>query len=358
MVRNMKDANATLFGRLARFAEERANPIPNPQAPRWVHANSAADEVLKNAKLHRSMSFGRFRHLAWLEFDGKHYVASVGFDHEILDPSLAPLDDIQGFDVCLLSELVVSPSASAVEVYNVVAAGNRANDPAYMGHDNSSIMALFPALRVFESADPVSEGIVWSIFLSFSAEESRHGGSWIEHKLADSLLGLAQENVESLPYNELCRSTLDLDPRSLFMSLYRCIEATYAHDKASKLKIALSVNLSWHEIAATLENEMSWRPLEATSLNVVLSHAPEADLREVCDCLGVNLMQDTDLRSATGKAIYQLRNRIVHYRPAHTPIDFDAINWNRLCVALVSIASDVFHTAYGQDPLPLSEPAI
>ena len=345
----MKEANSTLFQRLVRFADEREHSIPSPQAPRWVHANADADEVLKRTKVHRSMSFGRFRHLAWLEFNEGHYIASVGFEHEIQDPSLAPLDDIQGFDVCLLSELVISPSVSGIMVYDVVAVDNLDDDPTYGGHDNAKIMELFPPIRVFQSTDPVSDDVVWSLFLNFSAEESRHGGSWIENSLADALTDLAHSNIESLPYNELCRSTLDLDPRSLYMSLYRCIEATYAHDKASKLKIALAVESSWQEIAAALENEMSWRPLEESSLKVVLSHAREEDLREACDCLGVNLMADTSLPSAAGKAIYQLRNRIVHYRPAHEPINFDAIDWNRLCNALVSIASDVFHSAYGQE---------
>ncbi|TQN01026.1 hypothetical protein FHX68_1165, partial [Microbacterium lacticum] len=38
-----------------------------------------------------------------------------------------------------------------------------------------------------------------------------------------------------------------LDPRSLFMSLYRCVEATYAHDKATKLKQGLSIEHEWQE---------------------------------------------------------------------------------------------------------------
>ena len=91
------------------------------------------------------MSFGRFRHLAWLEFDEVHYIASVGFEHEIQDPSLAPLDDIQGFDVCILSELVISPSVSAIKVYNVVAVDNLHDNPTYGGHDNAKIVGTVSA---------------------------------------------------------------------------------------------------------------------------------------------------------------------------------------------------------------------
>lgn len=345
----MKGANSAVFERLAKFAGERDNPIPNPQAARWVHANSHADSVLKTAILHQSMSFGRFRHLAWLEVEDQHYVASVGFDCEVNDPSLAQLDDIQGFDLCLLSELPVQPRVSAIEVYDVVAANSRNDDPAYPGHDNESVTGLFPTIRVYLSTAPVSDELVWPSFLNICAEESRHGGSWIEEALASSLETLAKAYIERLPYQELCRSVLDLDPRSLFMSLYRCIEATYAHDQATKLKDHLTLDHSWNEIAAALENAMSWRPLEATSLNAVLNFAQEDDLREVCACLEVPLKENTNLASAAGKAIYQLRNRIVHYRPALVPLNFETTDWNRLCIVLLSIAADVFTSAYGHD---------
>lgn len=349
----MKVANSIVFHRLAQFAGDREFPISNPHAARWVHANPDADKVLKAAQLYRSMSFGRFRHLAWMVFEDRHYIATVGFDHEVMDPSLSLLEDIQGFDVCLLAELSVSPSVAAAKVFDVVAAGSLDENPAYRGHDNDQVMTLFPRLRVYESVDPVRDDIVWSVFLGICADESRHGGSWIESELADSLSILAQSNIESLPYQELCRSTLDLDPRSLYMSLYRCIEATYAHDKASRLKASLSVEHSWNEIAAVLENEMSWRPLEAESLNAVLRYAQNEDLIDVCQCLDVDLEKDLkNLSSLAGKAIYKLRNQIVHYRPAHIPLNFESTDWNRLCKALVAIASDVFHRAYGQPDPP------
>ncbi|MDZ8202701.1 hypothetical protein RZO50_14360 [Microbacterium sp. SSW1-59] len=342
-------ANSAMFRRLTEFAGRREYPVPDPDAPRWVHANPDADEVLKAAVLRSSMSFGRFRHLAWLEVAEQHYVATIGFDYEVDDPGFEPLEDIQGYDVCLLTELPVSPSVSAAEVYNVVAANSRTLDPEYSGHDNAQIMSLFPPVRVFASVDPISDELIWPIFLSISSEESRNGGSWIEGDLADRLSALAEANVERLPYKELCRSTLDLDPRSLFMSLYRCVEATYAHDKTTKLKQDLSIEHEWHKIAEALENAMSWRPLEASSLNVVLALAQADDLREICDCLHIRLLGDTNLASAAGKGIYQLRNRIVHYRPALAPVESEEIDWNRLCMALVSVARDVFHSAYSQD---------
>jgi hypothetical protein len=347
--RNMIDANRALFARLLKYADDRDYPVSDPQAARWVHANPDADKILTSLTVRGFMSFGRFRHLAWLALEEQHYIATVGFEYEIIDPALEPLDDIQGYDVCLLSELLVSPNASASTVYNVVGASSRKADSLYPGHDNDQIMGLFPPIRVFASTNPINDDLAWPMFLDVSAEECRHGESWIEDELANSLSELARANVSQFPYKELCRSALDLDPRSLFMSLYRCIEATYAHDQATKLKKDLAIEHDWNRIAKALEDAMSWRPLEATSLNVVLGFAQEDDLRVVCDCLGVQLSGDSSPAPAAGKAIYKLRNRIVHYRPALARVDSEALDWNRLCIAMVSIATDVFRSAYGKE---------
>lgn len=317
--------------------------MESPNAGRWVHANKEADQTLQRSKIRQVISFGRFRHLAWVEFDSRHYLASVGYEYEPDSSALLALDDIQGFDTCLLAEIPVQPKAHPLEVVNIVGAAKK-GDADYNGHGNADIMQLFPRISVFECAGGMADEYVWSTFLEICVVESHYGGSWIEPPLSDSLATLAQLNVPSLPYRELCRSVLDLDPRSLYMSLYRCLEATYAFEKASKLAASLDVSLAWHQVAAILDSEMGWRAPEAQSLNVALAHAQEGDLREICECLKVDVGQD--LRASAGGAIYKLRNQIVHYRPSRNQLNFESIDWNRACNLLVAIALDVFHRAY------------
>lgn len=345
MTRNMIEANKDLFRRLVEYCQDREWPIDNPDAARWVHLDGDAKEVLKHLKIESVLSFGRYQHLTRVRVRNRSYIATIGYEHEFLSSGLLQLEDTQGFDVCLLSELKVEPVVDAASVFNVVSAGSREEGGEdYAGHDLISIAHLFPVLRVYESTSELSEETARCIFLKMCVEECQLGGSWVNQQLADSLETLADLNVPSLPYHELCRAVFDRDPRSLYMALYRCIEATYAFDKASALVSKLDLKMEWTELAAVLQDNLNWRAPEAQSLNVALSRAQNRDLLDLCSCLGVE--EGSDVRSTAGTAIYKLRNQIVHYRPTSQPLRFESIDWNRVCTLLVAISMDVFHGAY------------
>lgn len=344
MSRSMILANASVFDRLADYCADRRVEISEPRGARWIHANPIADETLKRLEVGEKMSFGRHRHLARLVDKEDEYIGLVGFSFEPDDRRYVELDDIQGFDVCLLSEIAVHPTASAVQVRNVVEAGLQ-GEPGYEGHDNEAVMGLFPSIHILQRTDSSDRAAVWPLFFALCVDESLASGSWIDTTLADSLHSLAELQVPSLPYQDLCRAVLDLDPRSLYMSLYRCIEATYAYETATSLGRSLAVTLPWYEVAARLDSDMGWRPPELQSLNSALAHATDGDLEEICACLDADV--GVDLRASAGRAIYRLRNRIVHYRPTTEPLQLETIDWNRACNLLVTISVDVFWNAYG-----------
>jgi hypothetical protein len=176
------------------------------------------------------------------------------------------------------------------------------------------------------------------------AEECQQGGSWIESDLADVLVTLTDLNVPALPYSAICRSMFDSDPRSLFMALYRCIEATYAFESSRRVVDRLGLQLQWQALAAALEEEVGWHPQEASSLNVVLRHAVEDDLLDLCDCLSVDVGRD--LQASAGRALYSLRNHIVHFRPGIASPAVQEIDWKQLCRVLVGIVFHAFTRAY------------
>lgn len=128
------------------------------------------------------------------------------------------------------------------------------------------------------------------------------------------------------------------------MALYRCIEATYAYESSRRLVERLALGVSWQDMAAALESEVGWHPQEASSLNLVLQYALEQDLVDICSCLGVDA--GTDVRVAAGRAIYSLRNGIVHFRPGAQEVAVENTDWNLLCRLLIRVIFSVFTHVY------------
>jgi hypothetical protein len=350
MSRKMIDANRAVFAALEDYCEALGESVQSPSAVRYVYGNSTAKRYLKYLQVGPSLSFGYHRSLSRLHLESEHFIALVGFefepsfDLELSLKQLTPISLDPGIGVCVLSVVGPRPIASPATIRNVVEASS-ADESGYSGHRIEDIGQLFPPIQLLRCDQTIDDDSCWRLFLMLSADECRRGGSWIEDDLAGAIITLAGLEMPSLPYDAVCRSMFDLDPRSLFMALYRCIEATYAYESCRKLVNKLALTTSWYDLAAALESEIGWHPREAASLNVVLKYAHEPDLAELCSLLPVDM--GDSLPDSAGRAIYKLRNQIVHFRPGGQPLlDPDSVDWNRLCHLLVHIVFSVFSSAY------------
>jgi hypothetical protein len=273
----------------------------------------------------------------------EHYIGMLGFDFEPTLPTMELLDNNVGFSMCVLLETRAAPIATPPNVRNIVEAGKKGEE-GYRGHTREAIEDLFPRIQVVQSSGPLDNDAVWRLFLIVCTEECMRGGSWIEDKLARNLVALTDLNIPAMPYAAICRSIFDADPRSLFMALYRCIEATYSHQSSKQLVEKLGLGISWRQMAEALEDEIGWHPQEAASLNIVLKNTIDDDLEAICRCLRVDVGKDVQV--SAGRAIYSLRNSIVHFRPGTKEISVDEIDWNHLCELLTNVVFDVFTKAY------------
>jgi len=282
--------------------------------------------------------------------DREQLIGATGFEVELDMPELDEFDASVGIQLALLSEVGPQPIASTSTVRNIVEVDDMTN-PSYEGHDFASVSGLFPVVRAWKTFNVADDDSIWQIFLMISVKECQFGGSWIDDRLAEELTALAQLHVPSLPYRALCHSIFDLDPRSLFLALYRCIEATYAYETCQRLVDHLSLDTDWQSLAQALALTASWRPSEASSLQLSLRYALDNDLEDICRVLKTD--GGNDLRVRAGRAIYDLRNRIVHYRPWLDRTSIDDLDWDQICVSLVRIVLDVFHQAFTRDSVEL-----
>lgn len=279
---------------------------------------------MTDARIEECVHFSSTRKLARVEFSRKSYLLTIGFEksHQIFYNQDLNLDP--AFLTVALCELQPRPSASPDEIREIVEWSDKNADSKYSGHDFVGIARLYPQINVYELAIDAADA-TWNSFFRACIDECKLGSSWIEGRLADALHSLCELDQSRIPYKVLCRSIFDDDKSSFFLALYRCLEALYSYSSADRLAKALNITTPWEDVAAALEDSLGWHPREESSLMSIVRYASSQDLRTIISRLGVkNPAEDGDLLAdQAAKAIYKLRNSIVHYRPAQQRVDMN-----------------------------------
>ena len=302
---------------------------------------------MMDAKVGDAVHFGPHRKLARLNISSRSYLCTIGFERNQGFLNQAELDLNAAFSTVALAELKPKPTASTAEIREVVEWSDKVNDPEYGGHDHERVVSLFPRVRIY-GLEEAREGATWNVFFQACVDECDLGASWVEGKLAYTLRSMCGLDQDRIPYRVLCRSIFDGDKSSFFLALYRCLESLYAYSSSHSLARTLKLDVSWDEIARALEDNLGWHPREEDSLTRLTKFASAVDLREILSELS-KLPPPDDFEALSvraSKAIYKLRNSIVHYRPAQHKIEMDAFNWEKICGAMVGIVVDVYEAVF------------
>jgi hypothetical protein len=359
VARSAGDTNAAIFDRLSAYAAD--HDVVVPAGERRVYLGEADYDVLVDARRIAHFPIGRHQAAVLLETSNGNVLATAGFEAEAIQLSsyVRELNLPPGIAVAALADLEIEPTGGPLAVLDVVAAG-RAGDAAYEGHDLVKVQALFPRLRVFEIDVEVAGVDKFDAnLLTICAAEGVGGNGWIAKPLADELVRLAEQRIAGFPYEFLVMAALELDPRNLFLALYRCLEATYAFTRASELAVSLAVkDRSWIEIAKALGESLSWYPRHDQSLAAVLSlpAVNSDDLRALAVSLGKDA-DGTDVAARVSAGIRELRNSLVHYGPTTREVAIPDGDWNGLCTPLARVVGSVFAHTYayvGADSSPLN----
>lgn len=345
--RNKKEANAVVFDRLDRFASDGGHALRNKGKTRWIGSSEDKDHqrFLTHSNVTKTQRYGATRRLLLIEVDETIYAACVGFQ-SLLEHDLLAQSEVAGAHATvILSELPIEPIVSAAEVNNIVG-GTDESDEDYEGHAVSDLLGIFPPLRLYKFID-VDAAEAWVVFWLLCLAECAEGESWIDEALAQSLQSLSDDREIGLPFEVLARSVFDQDPGSLFLALYRCIEALYAYDACSQLALNLEQdlgvsNIEWQTLANRLNEDLSWYPQEAAALNGLLRTCDESALEGVLTCFDETLPEGSDRFVACGKRIYKLRNALVHFRAGQHDSSTSEIKWDDLCTAMAALIVSLY----------------
>jgi len=339
MSRNKIAANKTIFQALDEYCQQRDDPIRNAGTKRWISTKHHDRDFLVRAHVAYQLTFSASVKIARFDFSKKTYFVTFGIDNPNPPEGLVPELLTGGLLTAALSELQPRPIARASEIRNIVEFAD-GSDHDYKGHDPDMIAGLFPKAQVFSAASLIPEDTLKVCFLICLADRRRIE-QWIDENLARTLVAIADLSTMSIPFVSLCRSLLDMDPRSLFLSLYRCLESLYAYTHTQRLMTAVGVKMDWADLAAMLEQTLGWYPREEPSLQALLDDAVLGDLRAVAAALNEAIPSSANETAFVAKKIYELRNVLVHYRPFHHKSQFGDVDWNRLCYAMTCL---VWHT--------------
>lgn len=340
MTRSMIDANKAVFQGIDSFCRQRGVHLRNAGTPRWITSDHSGREFLMHADVLEILALSPRRKVATISWNGNNYLACTGFDAQSCGEDFPEIDIDGGHLTLALAAMQISPTATPDEVRNVIEVSDGASDADYPGHDQHYIASLFPPFRLLHN----SEGLPsWNAMFRLALSECEIVSPWMSGELATILKLVSELDQGKIPYKVLCRSVHDVDPSSFFLAEYRCLEALFAFDSASKLAAALPTDVGWEKVAATLEDALGWHPREDGSLTALLSQALESDLRQVAKAINKYPVRDDDVSLSASRNIYWLRNSMVHYRPSQHEVVIEDYDWNVICMHMASIILDIYN---------------
>lgn len=340
MARHKVSSISSIFDSLYQRADEAGETIRPPSPDyRMVASGSTDDEqAFAVAELIACHKFTPRLQVAVFDVSGTRYLLRVGFEHPWLED---PEDYFEGLHLAALADLQVQPNAGGLVISNLLQE-NHSGVPGYLGHRSTDIASLFPRMDYFQIQPHVDVDECFKLFIRVASHEARLNGSWIEEGLERAIDRLLSGNCDGMPLRWLLRGVFDLDPRGLFLALYRCLEALYARNQVTRLKGALGLQGDWRQISVDLQEHLTWRPREAQSIASVLAESESELLSRLYVSLGYEGDVPDDCSQRCAKGVYEIRNNLVHFS-AGSDDDFGSgFDWNSLSLSLCDVIGSVY----------------
>lgn len=340
MARSRVQSNVSIFAALDAHCRQRGIELSNAGKPRWISSQHAGRDFLMHADVREVLALSPRRKVASILWNGSSYLACTGFDPQAGAGDFDEVETDGGHLTLALSAMQIAPIGTLDEIRNVVEVSDKETDHSYDGHDPEYIAGLFPHFRLLSNNDDMPS---WNAMFRLALSECAVVSPWMNDGLSKVLMLVSELDQNKIPYKVLCRSVHDVDPSSFFLAEYRCLEALFSFDSATKLAAALPTTIGWEKVAATLEDTLGWHPREDGSLTSLLAQALEDDLRSVAAAIGKFPIREDDPTASASRNIYWLRNSIVHYRPSQHELPLQDYDWNVICRGMASIVLDVYH---------------
>ena len=340
--RNRTAMSEALFDLLiGRVAE---SGVSVPETKRWVRRlNNDDAEMMAKAKCTK-LVLSRQQKTILISYQSKLYFGVAGFAVcDVLPEGLKIIDLTPALFSLAQAELYLELTATVAEIRDILDS-SQSDIADYHGDDVTQISKLFTPVFFYEVNSYFEIGSsIERLTGSYVCRAYVAGPLLIEEQTRERLSALFESSGEYIPFLVVLSGVLSFSWNSLFLELYRCLEYLYPVPRLSDLCAELTLNRPLHEVAELLGRLLSWRPREDESLIRVLRYCSAGPAREVLQALGHEANDESEqLTELSARAVYQLRNSIVHFRPSTHQQAIGETEWNMLVRAMADFIAEAY----------------
>jgi hypothetical protein len=329
MPRNKINSNQRIFSRLKDRAADSSRQVDHLSEARWIGTNDDEKNWLTDSKVEEISNFSRRVKTARFSFLGKNYFAAVGFEQQIEDNEIfVPINLNAGIGTALIDELDVPvvESTDPLKIINEVLALHKGCG-GYAGHDFRSIANFFEPVLIYEISpdSPIKADDLTRLSFSWILGNGERIILPLSNKTREQIENLAATGAASVPFDVLLNCIQSAQWPHAFLEAYRCVERLFSFQVIEDLHKELAIPISLLSFAEKIENAIGWRPREEQAIERIFTLLP-ADAQALMETV-------KDQFNPTEKIhgwVYDLRNSVVHFRPATRQLNLSDRQWDEM----------------------------
>jgi hypothetical protein len=335
MSTNMKEANISIFKKLADFATKHGNSIDD-RNKRCIETNEIEKEWLKNIDVIEKYPILPSIQTALFKFENQKYFVTVGFQYQEKSDVSNILEYVK-INAGILTALLFKLEVPLVKSLNYL---DITNEIFYESSDElikyqfNCVSKFFEPLCIYRINEDCpftgGEDIDLIRLSGFYILKNRQLISLnFSSNTLDKFEKIFFEGSKVIPHENLLLSLVSSAWKYSFLDIYRCIERLFCISALEEFHNKFQITCSILQFSTDIEDHIGWRPKEEDSLDKIIKKSPQ----EI-----TNLLQEIkafihgEAEGDRVNIIYKIRNSIVHFRGTNKAIysSLNDLHWDKL----------------------------
>lgn len=343
MSRNMIESNKKVFHRLIQTAQRSERVLENADKPRWIQTNADEKNWLQDLELGDVRTLSPRVRTAQLSYAGRNFLAVVGFT-ESTEPDyvLEPFEMNAGLLTALLAELDVPirEGTDPLEIVNEILPQHQ-GAPGYAGHFFTSVAAFFEPVLVYEvrANSPIKAEDLARLSCFWILQNGERLVLPFSPRTWGEIEDLTATGAETVPFDVVLNCILSAQWPHAFLEVYRCVERLFCVQIIEDLHRELALSIPLVRLAEKIETAIGWRPREEDAIERLFTLLP-SDALTLME--GVRDSVSPNPAEKIHRWIYDLRNSVVHFRPATPRFSLSDAQWDEVLRATVLLIAKIY----------------